>query len=271
LEQSDVKKFWACFFFFWPVVALYVCWIAPSRGWWFPSDPKSPMGVRIDGLFYLILAIVTLVFIATQIALGWVLWKGASREEGAKAAFSHGNHSLELLWTIVPAFVLVFIALYQMDVWAEFRVQTFYPEQTQKDGPVAEVMARQFEWRIRYPAPGKKLTDEPSDGDIYYVNELHVPTGKPVKINLRTQDVQHAFFTPQLRLKQDAVPGLIIPVWFEIPEAGTYDLLCAELCGWGHYKMKAHIIAESQTAVDEYILQLQTHQNEDGYQAESDE
>jgi cytochrome c oxidase subunit 2 len=182
-----------------------------------------------------------------------------------------GNHSLELLWTIVPAFVLVFIALYQMDVWAEFRVQTFYPEQTKDEGSVAELTARQFEWRVRYPAPGKKLTDEPVDGDLYYVNELHVPTGKPVKINLRTQDVQHAFFAPQLRLKQDAVPGLIIPVWFEIPEAGTYDLLCAELCGWGHYKMRAQIIAESEEAVAEYKLQLQMAQNEDGYDDETDD
>ena len=261
-----MKKFWALFFFFWPALALFVCLVAPSNGWWFPSDPKSPMGVRIDGLFYLILAIVALVFIATQFALGWVMWKGAKQKADSKAEFSHGNHSLELIWTIVPAFVLVFIALYQMDVWAEFRVQTYYPEQTRKDGPIAEVTARQFEWRIRYPAPGEKLTDEPVDGDVYYVNELHVPTGKPVKINLRTQDVQHAFFAPQLRLKQDAVPGLIIPVWFEIPEAGTYDLLCAELCGWGHYKMRALIVAESEDAVKEHVRQLQADQNEDGFE-----
>jgi cytochrome c oxidase subunit II len=271
LEQSDVKKFWAIFFFFWPAVALIVCWISPSRGWWFPSEPMSPMGVRIDGLFYLILAIVALVFIATQVALGVALWKGAVRTEGTRADFSHGNHSLEIVWTIVPSFVLVFIALYQMDVWAEFRVQTYYPEQTKEDGSFAEVTARQFEWRMRYAAPGKKLTDEPVDGDLYFVNELHVPTGKPIKINLRTRDVQHSFFTPQLRLKQDAVPGLIIPVWFEIPKAGTYDLVCAELCGWGHYKMRAHIIAESQAAVDDYLLQLQADQNEDGFNEESDE
>lgn len=263
-----MKKFWALFFFFWPAVALVVCWMAPSRGWWFPSDPATPMGVKIDGLFYLILGIVTLTFIGTQFALGWVLWRGATQQEDSRAEFSHGNHSLELIWTIVPAFVLVFIALYQMDVWAEFRVQTFYPEQTRVDGPIAEVTARQFEWRVRYPAPGEKLQDEPVDGDLYFVNELHVPTARPVKINLRTQDVQHAFFAPQLRLKQDAVPGLIIPVWFEIPEAGTYDLLCAELCGWGHYKMKARIIAEPESRVREYLETLQAEQNEDGFAGE---
>jgi cytochrome c oxidase subunit 2 len=83
-------------------------------------------------------------------------------------------------------------------------------------------------------------------------------------INLRTQDVQHAFFVPRLRVKQDAVPGLIIPVWFEIEKAGEYELLCAELCGWGHYKMKARIIADSQKGVDEYLTRLELEQNEDG-------
>ncbi|MCA9038134.1 MAG: cytochrome c oxidase subunit II, partial [Planctomycetaceae bacterium] len=214
-----MKKFWALFFLFWPILALYVCWIAPDRGWWFPGEAKSPIGVRIEGLFYLILAIVTVVFIGTQAGLGFVLWKGATKEDNSKAHFSHGSHSLELIWTIVPAFVLVFIALYQMDVWAEYRVQSFYPEETIAEGSAAELTARQFEWRIRYPAPGTELQDEPAEGDLYWVNEIHVATGHPVKLNLRTQDVQHAFFAPQLRLKQDAVPGLIIPVWFEIPEA----------------------------------------------------
>lgn len=88
------------------------------------------------------------------------------------------------------------------------------------------------------------------------MNESHVPTAKPVVINLRTQDIQHAFFAPQLRVKQDAVPGLVIPVWFEIEKVGTYDLVCADLCGWGHYKMKARIIAQSQSSVDKYLRQL---------------
>ncbi|MEZ6062892.1 MAG: cytochrome c oxidase subunit II [Planctomycetaceae bacterium] len=271
-----MKKFWALFFLFWPIVALWVSWTAPSRNWWFPTygpsgdgQAMSPLGERIDGLFYLILGIVTLVFIGTQAGLGYVLWKGATKESGKKAYFSHGSHSLELIWTIVPAFVLVFIALYQMDVWAEFRVQSFYPEETQKDGPIVEITARQFEWRMRYPAPGKPLMNDPQPDDLYAVNEVHVPTGRPVKFNLRSGDVQHAFFAPQLRVKQDAVPGLIIPVWFEIPEAGDYELLCAELCGWGHYKMRAIIVAEPEEEYQAYLKELEEAQNFDGVVAES--
>ncbi|MCA9047995.1 MAG: cytochrome c oxidase subunit II [Planctomycetaceae bacterium] len=266
-----MKKFWALFFYFWPILALYVCWISPSEGWWFPSEAMSPLGVRIDGLFDLILGIVTVVFIGTQFALGYVLWKGATKTDDEKAVFSHGSHSLELIWTVAPAFVLVFIALYQMDVWAEFRVQSYYPDEAKELGPQFELTARQFEWRIRYPEPGQKLVNQPQPNDLYAVNEIHVPTGQPVLFNLRTDDVQHAFFAPELRVKQDAVPGLIIPVWFEIPKAGSYQVTCAELCGWGHYKMRANIIAEPAEKVQDYLRNLQADQNFDGVETSSDE
>ncbi len=258
-----MKKFWALFFIFWPIVALYVCLIAPSRNWWFPSAPMSTVGHQIDGLFYLILIIVTLTFVGTQVGLGYALWKGATKKPGDKAVFSHGSHKLEIMWTIVPSFVLVFISLTQLEVLANIRVLSRFPDEARKD-PVAEVTARQFEWRIRYPKPGTHLATEPQQGDLYFVNELHVPVSQPVMVHLRTQDVQHAFFAPKLRVKQDAVPGLVIPIWFEIEKAGEYELVCAELCGWGHYKMKARIIAESEESYLKYLSALETDQNEDG-------
>ncbi len=264
-----MKKFWAIFFIFWPALALYLCWIAPSRNWWFPSEPMTTVGHQIDGLFYLILVIVTVTFIGTQICLGYVLWRGATKSDDRKAMFSHGSHKLEIIWTIVPAFILVFISLTQLDVLGEIRVISRFPDEARKS-PVAEVMARQFEWRIRYPKPGNQLMTEAQPGDLYYVNELHVPTSRAVMINLRTQDVQHAFFAPQLRVKQDAVPGLVIPVWFEIEKAGSFDLVCAELCGWGHFKMKARIVAESEREVENYLARLEAEQNEDGV-AETDQ
>jgi cytochrome c oxidase subunit 2 len=99
------------------------------------------------------------------------------------------------------------------------------------------------------------------------VNDLHLPSGVPVMVNLRTQDVQHAFFLPELRVKQDAVPGLIIPVWFQAKQAGIYNLLCAELCGWGHYKMKARFVAEPAEEWVEWLRELQKEQNYDGVEA----
>jgi cytochrome c oxidase subunit 2 len=77
--------------------------------------------------------------------------------------------------------------------------------------------------------------------------DIYVPVDTAVVFNLRSRDVLHSFFVPQFRLKQDAVPGMSIPMWFEATEVGDYDLICAELCGWGHYKMagKVHVLEKA--------------------------
>lgn len=274
-----MKRFWCFFFMFWPIVAFVLCWIAPDMGWWFPSNgptgmkAASPIGERIDDLYYMILYITTATFVGTQVALGYVLFKGAAMtDEGneQKVWYSHGSHNLEVIWTIVPACILLFIALYQMDVVKEVRVKSAFPAET-KGGTVAiaEVTARQFEWRIRYPGigpDGKKLPlmPKPQPTDLYTVNDLRVPTGEPSMIILQSGDVQHAFFLPELRVKQDAVPGLDIPVWFEASKSGDYTLLCAELCGWGHYKMKAKLVAQPEADHMEFMRQLTVQQNYDG-------
>jgi len=269
----NTKKLWSYFFIVWPILAIIVCWMAPYRNWSFPGESATPLGERIDGLFYLILWVVTAVFIGTQVALGYVLFKGCKDyDENEKALFTHGSHNLEVIWTIVPAGILLFVALYQMDVWAEYRIQSKFPEGVAAQ-PIAEVTARQFEWRIRYPAPGRNFEGpadvehwlkNPEPGDLYTVNDLHVPTGKPVLFHLRSEDVQHSFFAPELRVKQDAVPGLVIPVWFKIPKGKKYQLVCAELCGWGHYKMKAQVWAQSEADFQAYLQQLKRDQFDDG-------
>ena len=262
-----------------PVLAFWSCWVAPGYGWWFPGSDgpskgiaASPLGRQIDDLFYVILVITTITFLGTQLGIGYVLWTGArSRNEDGpieKAWFSHGSHELEVIWSVVPAAVLLFIALYQMDVWANYRVKTQFPAEVQ-NRPMAEVTARQFEWRIRYPgldANGKllPLMPDPQPTDLYTVNDLCLPSGMPVMINLKTQDVQHSFFLPHLRIKQDAVPGLVIPVWFEADKSGEYTLLCAELCGWGHYKMNARFVAKPEADFLKFIKELQVKQNYDG-------
>lgn len=286
-----MKKFWAVFFIFWPIVAIVSCWIASDMNWWLPKHNGglggtegtdvafTPIGQRIDDLFYLILIITTVVFIGTQIALGYVLWKGAEKKEGDASWFSHGSHNLEVMWTIVPSGILLFIALYQMDVWADYRVKSNYAKEARL-APVAEVTARQFEWRIRYPAPGRKFANErdvatwlenPQPDDLYDVNSLHVPTNEPIVLHLRSDDVQHAFFVPKLRVKQDAVPGLVIPLSFEVTDDGIFELLCAELCGWGHYKMGARLHAQPKEDFEAYLEQLQREQNFDGVEEMSDE
>ena len=255
-------KCWSLFFLFWLVLAVVSCAIAPQMGWWFPGPSMSPLGMQIDDLFHLILVITSITFIGTMSVLVYALWRFGSGTT-SRGWFSHGSHNLEVIWTIVPAGVLLFISLYQLDVWARFRVKTTFDARAMAR-PIAEVTARQFEWRIRYPAPGKALQSTPQPDDLYTVNDLHVPSGRPVVIQLRSEDVLHAFFLPQLRVKQDAVPGLVIPVWFEASKSDKYELVCAELCGWGHYKMKGQVTAESIDDFDAYLKKLSETQFDDG-------
>jgi len=250
---------------FWPVLAIWLCWISPANNWWFPGESVWSIGTQIDDLFHLLLIITTVVFIGTQIALGYVLWKGSDVKKGG-AWFSHGSHNLEVIWTILPAGVLLFISLYQMDVLARAKVKTKFPEAA-ANSPIAEVTARQFEWRIRYPAPGKKLMATPQPTDLYTVNDLHIPVSDPVMIRLRSADVQHSFALPHLRLMQDAVPGMVIPVWFQSDKTGKFEIVCKELCGWGHYKMQGELTVELREEYDAYLRELQSKQNDDGYSA----
>jgi cytochrome c oxidase subunit II len=287
-----VKKLWPIFFMFWPIIAILSFVVAPYYHWWFPYNHPSatPIGGQIDDLFYLILVIVTVTFVGTQIALGYALWRGATNRTG-QAWFSHGSHNLEVIWTIVPAGILMFISLFQLPVVAEVRVKSKFPDEARLK-PVAEVTARQFEWRIRYPSPKttarfKTEADvqdwlaHPRPDDLYTVNDLHVPSGRAVQIRLKSGDVQHAFFVPEFRVKQDAVPGLAIPVWFEVVNSAehkqydkqfrgyVYELLCAELCGWGHYKMKARVVAQPPAEYAQYLKDLHDEQFDDGVPAKT--
>jgi cytochrome c oxidase subunit 2 len=220
----------------------------------------SRFGREIDSLFVIILWITGIVFIGTQIVLVWEAWRFVD-QPGRKATYFHGSQRLEVVWTIIPAAILVFIALYQMGTWAEIKFRSAVP----KVAPLAEVTARQFQWVIRYPGPDKRLH---SPDDLILVNDLHFvrSTEKEEKmalIYLRSDDVLHSFYLPHMRIKQDAVPGLTIPVWFDCDRAGRYELACAELCGWGHYKMRGTVtVHETQEQFDDWMRGALARQNQ---------
>jgi cytochrome c oxidase subunit 2 len=113
-----------------------------------------------------------------------------------------------------------------------------------------EVVARQFEWRLRYPGRDGMLGTR---DDLFLTNDLHLPVDEDILIQLKSMDVLHSFFLPNMRIKQDAVPGMKIPVWFKAKETGQFDIVCAELCGWGHYKMKGRITIESREDFNRWL------------------
>ncbi len=124
--------------------------------------------------------------------------------------------------------------------------------------PLAQVTGRQFEWLIQY-AGADGLIGTPDD--LHTVNELHVPENEDIVLQMKSRDVLHSFFLPNLRLKQDVVPGMKQFVWFKAKKVGAYDIVCAELCGWGHYKMKGRLTVESRDDFERWMETMLAEQN----------
>lgn len=205
---------------------------------WLLPESISTFGPDIDRIYYVILWITGIVFVLTEACLVWFLVR-YRHKEGRKAEYIHGNTKAEVVWTVIPFIIVLGIAFFSRGVWAEIRDRDLIPE-----GAIPiRVVAKQFEWNVTYPGPDGALDTQ---DDATSRNILRVPVHQPVKILLNSEDVIHSFFLPVLRVKQDAVPGMETPVWFEATDTGRYDLACAELCGLGHYRMRGTLIVQSQ-------------------------
>jgi cytochrome c oxidase subunit 2 len=201
---------------------------------WLPEN-VSTFGEEIDYLFYLIYYITGAVFILVTVLMVLFLVMYRHRE-GRAAIYSHGNTALEIIWTVVPAIILIVLAFSSVSTWS--KVKSSAPPSDFN----LQVTAKQFNWEILYPGPDGKFGTK---DDFKIDNEMHVPVNKVVRIILKSTDVIHSFFLPNLRLKQDAVPGREILVWFEATKAGKYELPCAELCGFGHSGMLGWLFVDS--------------------------
>jgi cytochrome c oxidase subunit 2 len=221
-------------------VLLAAAFAFPEAATGLPFWLKLPDGVstyagRVDGLFYLVLWITGVIFIAVEVLLLFFLFRYRHRE-GRRAHYTHGSNRLEVIWTIVPAVICVVLALLSRSTWADIK------QRIPKDGVQIEIVAEQFAWNIRYAGADGKL--ETGD-DVQSLNQLHVPVGRPVVVTLKSKDVIHSFFLPEFRVKQDAVPGMTTRIWFEGTRTGNWEIACAELCGLGHYRMKGFVTVET--------------------------
>jgi cytochrome c oxidase subunit 2 len=201
---------------------------------WLPEN-VSTFGSEIDSLFYIIYYITGAVFVFVTVLLVLFLIMYRHRE-GRPAVYSHGNTALEITWTVIPAIILLVLSFMSASTWGKVKVHA-PPSDFE-----LQVTGKQFNWEILYPgADGKFGTQD----DFKIDNELHVPVNKVVRIILKSSDVIHSFFLPNLRLKQDAVPGREVLVWFEATKTGQYELPCAELCGFGHSGMLGWLYVHS--------------------------
>ena len=177
---------------------------------------------------------------------------------------SHFSSYIEVAVAVVEVVLLVFFAI---PAWAT-RVTNLPPE---SEAVVVRVVGEQFAWNMQYPgADGKfgrtdiKLvaadnplgldrSDPVAKDDITTINQLNLPVNRPVIIHLSSKDVIHSFSLLQMRVKQDAIPGMNIPLWFTATETGDWEINCSQLCGLGHYRMRGFYSIKTQADYDAWM------------------
>lgn len=199
----------------------------------------STFGGDIDHVFWLIFWIVGIWFVAAEGVLIYSVIRHR-RAAGASASYLPGNTPRQLAWVLIPAFVVLCL-----DLGIDRAGATAW-EREKGIPPAADIVvrvsAKQFNWNFTYPGPDGKFA---TADDVTVENDLHVPVGKVIGFELQSEDVIHSFFVPDLRLKQDVVPGRTIRGWFEATKTGNYEIACSELCGFGHYTMRGNVIVQS--------------------------
>jgi cytochrome c oxidase subunit 2 len=248
------------------LITLISTYFFVAKTWWMLPG-ASAAAHWIDGQFTLTFVIMGIIFVAAQLALGYLAWKYRDHPGAGPVEYSHGNVRLEVIWTTATAILFVGLNLMGSHVWASERFEPAKPGSVQ-----VEATGAQFAWFFRYPGPdgkyaptsakdispedqnplGISTTDADAKDDVVS-GVMYLPVNREVDITLRSQDVIHSLFIPAMRFKQDAVPGLAIHMHFTPIELGDYEIACAELCGLGHYKMHGMLKVVSQEDFDKWL------------------
>jgi len=204
----------------------------------------STRAVAVDQLFRILLGVSTVIFLLVEGALVFAVIRFRRRAgDDRPGPALHGNTSLEILWTLIPAAIVVVIGVYSFQVLAAI--------ESPGQGPrVVEVVGRQFSWQFRYPEVDLATT------------ELHLPVGQPVVFQISSEDVIHSFWVPAFRAKRDATPGQISELAMTPIEIGTFPIRCAELCGAGHAIMTSEVVVESPEDFTAWLAQQQAMAND---------
>ena len=227
----------------------------------------SAHAADIDQMTVLVHWLMFVLFIGWGLFFIYVIFryrKGANPRadyHGAKGKISKG---LEVAVVVVEMVLLLF---YAIPAWAR-RVRDFPPE---NQATVVRVIGEQFAWNVQYPGPDGKFgrtkpelvsadnpigldrTDPDAKDDVTTINQLNLPVDKPVLVRLSSKDVIHSFGLIEMRVKQDAIPGMNIPVWFTPTRVGQYEISCSQLCGLGHFRMRGFVTIQSATDYDKWM------------------
>lgn len=228
-----------------------------AHPWWFPAG-VSAHAAAIDHQFLVALWVLGALFIAGQFLLGLLLLRSRS---GRNPSNSRGSWPLEITWTVLITGLFFWFNITGNRLWSEIRLH-----QPEADALQVEVTGTQFQWYFRYPGADGKFGSvnpqrfaRPEEGnplgidsgdangqDDIVSTSLVLPVGHDVDLTLRANDVIHGLFIPAMRFKQDTVPGMAMHAHFKPTQTGVYEIACSQLCGLGHYRMRAtaHIVNE---------------------------
>jgi cytochrome c oxidase subunit 2 len=227
-----------------------------SHIWWLPPD-VSQLGVGIDHQISETMVSSGILFVVAQLVLALFVWRFADKKDGRKIKIFPGGATPMVVGAIilVGAEILA-LTLVGTKIWASIYVTPADPHSLKID-----VQAEQFAYYFRYPGPDGKfgalhpeLIDE-SSGNFFGLDPAHdtaarddivaatlaVPVNTPILLELHSKDVNHAFYVPELRIQQDFVPGLLIPLHFTAIRLTKSEIVCTQLCGLGHYNMRAYL------------------------------
>lgn len=260
------------------ILAFYLSFMS-ARDKFLP-EAASVHGVRTDLLFWVIMAVLTLAFLLTNALLYFFPYIYRFKE-GNKAYFYPDNHTIERIWTIIPAVIMAGFVVYGYKEWHAIT------SPAPADAEVIEIMGKQFAWQVRYPGADGKLGkyhyrkidavnefgmdfNDTASYDDFVPMELHLPKGKNVSLHIRSRDVIHSVFLPHFRVKMDAVPGMPTKFWFTptISTAEmkvitknpnfTYELACTEVCGRGHYAMRFLVVVDEPADYEKWKASQKT-------------
>lgn len=239
---------------------------------WFPKN-ISTFGDELDSLFAIIYWVSVAIFFLTFGVMGYFLVKYRYRMDRRGYNY-HGNNVVEITWTILPTILFAAIGLYSDDMWERTKYSSKVPAAD------VEILAlgKIYGWKFLYPGADGKFGDNaytnrdkcrklisaanpfgvdsthPNGKDDFIVdNQFKVPVNANIVFRGTSQDVLHSFFLPNARVKQDVVPGTWMNIWCNLKTAGKYELACAELCGGGHYSMRAEYQVLKQSDYDAWV------------------
>jgi cytochrome c oxidase subunit 2 len=206
------------------------------------GQQASTAAPKIDQLLDVMIVLSSFVFSLVMVMLFYALWKFKAKPgDESDGEPIHGNTKLEIAWTVIPTIIVLFGAAYSWVVLDEI-------EASQADSMRVDVFSQQYAWSFGYP--GK--------GNVYSEGELHVPVNRQIVFKMHAEDVIHSFWVPEWRIKKDNVPGITTTAKVTPDKVGTYQLICTELCGFGHATMRAKVVVQTPAEFRKWVGSLNT-------------